>query len=76
MTKDFADYERKVMDCLEAFQDVNDMLVSALKQCVELMSKVQPPGEDRTTWEKILYDVEGIIAVNEKTVQKKNELVN
>ena len=73
MTKD---YERNVMECLDAFQEVNDMLLSTLERCVKLMSKVQPPGEERTTWEKILYDVEGVIAVNEKTVQKKQELLH
>jgi hypothetical protein len=64
------------MEYFDAFQDVNNMIVSALRQCVELMSKVHPPGEDRTTWEKTLYDIEGIIAINEKTVQKKQELLH
>ena len=72
MTKD---YERIVMDCLDTFQEVNNVLLTALKQCVDLMSKVQPPG-DRTQWDKILYDVEEIIVINEKTVQKKEALLH
>ena len=68
--------EQKLMDCLDAFEAVNDQLMAALKQCVELMSSVEPPKSDKKIWKKIFSDIQGIIAISENIVQKRYELLD
>ena len=67
--------EQKMMDFLDAFETVNEQLMIALKQCVELLNKLQPPGEDKKTLKKIFSDIQGIIAISENIVQKRHELL-
>lgn len=68
--------EQKMMDCLDAFEAVNEQLMVALKQCVDLLAEFQPPGEDKKTLKKIFSDIQGIIAISENIVQKRHELLD
>ena len=70
------DREHKMMDCLDAFEEVNGQLMMVLRQCVELMSGVEPPKADKKIWKKIFSDIQGIIAISENIVQKRYELLD
>jgi hypothetical protein len=66
-------YEPKVTTCLNAFEGVNPQLVFTLKQCARLLKYVPPPFDHE---QEILQDIEKIIDLNERLVQKKTEFLH
>ena len=66
--------ERKMMEYLDALEGVNEQLVFALKHCVKLLGELQPPGENKANWKKMLNDLEDIAGLSDNIVQKRQEL--
>ena len=60
-----------MMEYIEALEQVNEQLVFALKECVELLARVQPTEESQKGWQNILHNIEGVIKVGETIIEKK-----
>ena len=56
---------------INALEEVNEQLVFALKECVQLLSRVQPTEESQKGWQNILDNIKGVIRVGEEIVEKK-----
>ena len=63
------DREQKMMDCLDAFEAVNDQLTAALRQWVELMSGIEPLFRGR----RILIGSAPMVWDPEARKQKNNQ---
>ena len=70
MTKDLSN---EFIVCVDEFEGVNEQLLTTLKECERLLRVFLPP---RDTAQDIFRDIEGIIEVNDRLVQKKNELLH
>ena len=57
-----------------ALEGVNEQLVFALKHCVKLLGELQPPGENKANWMKMLDALEDITGLCDNIVQKRQEM--
>ena len=67
------DLHQKMLDSIDALEEVNEQFVFALKKCVELLTHLQPTEADQEKWKSMLEDIEGIIRVGERISQQKPE---
>ncbi len=65
------DHEQKMMNYIDALEQVNEQLLFSLKKCVELLARLQPTEADQKKWKTMLEDIEGIIRVGERISQQR-----
>ena len=65
------DLEQNIIEYIAALEQVNKQLVFALKDCLELLSRVQPSMKTQKGWQNILANIERVIRVGEKIVKKR-----
>ena len=68
------DQERKLLAYLDALEGANKQLVIALKECVELLNKYPPPGENPGNWKKMLKSLEEMTTVTNELLKKRQSL--
>ena len=68
------DLEQKMLKYIDSLEGVNEQLVFALKHCVKLLGELQPLGENKANWKKMLNDLEDITGLSDNIVQKKQEM--
>jgi hypothetical protein len=68
--------EEKMLQCLDALEEVNGGLTGTLRECVNIIDRFLPLGDHEIIWLDALHDIQRLIAASEKAVQKKRELLN
>ena len=66
--------EQRMLKYIDALEGVNEQLVIALKECVGLLSKYPPPGENPGNWKKMLKALEDITALSNEITEKRQGL--
>jgi hypothetical protein len=62
---------QRMHNYIEALEEANEQLVFALKQCLELLSRIKSPASDETSWQDMLAQIEQIIKLGERVAMRE-----
>ena len=68
--------EQKMLPYLDSLEEVNEQLTGTLRESVKIIDRFLPLGDHEIIWLDALHDIQRLIETSEKTVQKKQELLN
>ena len=66
--------EEKMLQCLEALEEVNEGLTGTLRECVNIIDRFLPLGDHETIWLDALHDIQRLIATSEDIHKKRHKL--
>ena len=67
--------EEKMLQCLDALEEVNEGLTGTLRECVNIIDLFLPFGDHRIKWLDAYHDIRRLIETSERILQYKRELM-
>jgi hypothetical protein len=66
--------EEKMLQCLDALEEVNEGLRGSLRECVNIIDRFLPLGDHETIWLDAYHDIRRLIATSEDIYKKRHKL--
>ena len=72
LDQDLAGYKNtEILKYIDALENLNEQLITALRQCVGLLSSVKPLVPDPGAWQEVLDLIRETLKVAEKTSRER-----
>ena len=68
------DREEKMLQCLDALEEVNERLTGTLRECVNIIDLFLPFGDHRIKWLDAYHDIQRLLLTSENIHKKRHEL--